>query len=161
MREGGPDADIRGEATPGHAARCPARPSPSSSHSLSSPLPTSNGLCLLLLASSARDVEQDCRLYPRPLLTRPAPFALAASGAQELTACLRPRLSPPRLVRQPTVYRTIIDDVIANVRADFDEFGVEEDILALLQQVRPSPPILSSSSVRVLIALPALPCSTR
>lgn len=40
---------------------------------------------------------------------------------------------------QPNVYRTIIDDVVANVRADFDEFGIEENLLALLQQVRYSP----------------------
>ncbi|CDZ96677.1 RNA polymerase II transcription initiation factor TFIIA, large chain [Phaffia rhodozyma] len=34
----------------------------------------------------------------------------------------------------PNIYRIIIDDVVQSVRADFDEFGVEEDMLALLQQ---------------------------
>lgn len=66
-----------------------------------------------------------CRLEPTGALTSPSPRL-----AHPL-ATARPRPSS-----QPSVYRNIIDDVVASVRADFDEFGVEEDLLALLQQVR-------------------------
>lgn len=40
------------------------------------------------------------------------------------------------LVRaQPQVYRAIIDDVIANVSVDFEEYGMDDDLLPLLQSV--------------------------
>lgn len=39
----------------------------------------------------------------------------------------------------PSVYRTVIDQVISSVRLDFDELAVDEEILALLQQVSPHP----------------------
>ena len=44
----------------------------------------------------------------------------------------------------PSVYRTVIDQVIGSVRLDFDELAVDEEILALLQQVSsfPSLPFL-------------------
>ncbi|CAG7854576.1 SubName: Full=Related to TOA1-transcription factor TFIIA-L {ECO:0000313/EMBL:CCA70544.1} [Serendipita indica DSM 11827] len=35
---------------------------------------------------------------------------------------------------QPTVYRSIIDEVIGSLKPDFDEFGVGEDVLLTLQQ---------------------------
>lgn len=33
----------------------------------------------------------------------------------------------------PQAYRTVIDDVITNIRSEFDEYGVSEDVLADLQ----------------------------
>ncbi|KAI0029470.1 transcription factor IIA, alpha/beta subunit [Vararia minispora EC-137] len=33
----------------------------------------------------------------------------------------------------PSIYRTIIDEVITNIKSDFDEYGVSEDVLAELQ----------------------------
>ncbi|KAK1925635.1 putative general RNA polymerase II transcription factor [Papiliotrema laurentii] len=33
----------------------------------------------------------------------------------------------------PTVYRAIIDDVIANVAVDFEEYGMDDDVLQILQ----------------------------
>jgi len=36
---------------------------------------------------------------------------------------------------QPQVYRTIIDDVIKNVQVDFEEYGMDEEILQNLQAV--------------------------
>ena len=36
---------------------------------------------------------------------------------------------------QPQVYRRIIDDVIEKVKVDFDEYGIEEDVLINLQAV--------------------------
>ncbi|TFK25202.1 transcription factor IIA, alpha/beta subunit [Coprinopsis marcescibilis] len=33
----------------------------------------------------------------------------------------------------PTIYRAVIDDVIAAIKSEFDEFGVPEDVLAELQ----------------------------
>ena len=38
--------------------------------------------------------------------------------------------------RQPQIYRSIIDDVIANVQVDFEEYGMEDDVLINLQAVR-------------------------
>ncbi|KAG8700817.1 hypothetical protein FRC08_004431 [Ceratobasidium sp. 394] len=35
----------------------------------------------------------------------------------------------------PQVYRAIIDEVMANIKGEFEEFGVEEDVLAQLQNV--------------------------
>jgi transcription initiation factor TFIIA large subunit len=37
------------------------------------------------------------------------------------------------------VYRTIIDDVIASVTPDFDEYGLDEEVLQTLQAVRSLP----------------------
>ena len=36
---------------------------------------------------------------------------------------------------QPQIYRSIIDDVIANIQVDFEEYGMEEEILINLQGV--------------------------
>ena len=36
---------------------------------------------------------------------------------------------------EPTIYRAIIDDVVAAMKPEFDEYGVSEDILADLQHV--------------------------
>ena len=36
---------------------------------------------------------------------------------------------------QPHVYRKIIDDVIANVGVDFEEYGMDEAVLIALQAV--------------------------
>ncbi|KAI8993966.1 transcription factor IIA, alpha/beta subunit [Trametes punicea] len=33
----------------------------------------------------------------------------------------------------PSIYRAVIDDVIANIKPEFDEYGVSEDVLAELQ----------------------------
>ncbi|KAI0335085.1 transcription factor IIA, alpha/beta subunit [Cubamyces sp. BRFM 1775] len=33
----------------------------------------------------------------------------------------------------PSIYRAVIDDVIANIKTEFDEYGVSEDVLAELQ----------------------------
>ncbi|KAF9452776.1 transcription factor IIA, alpha/beta subunit [Macrolepiota fuliginosa MF-IS2] len=33
----------------------------------------------------------------------------------------------------PTIYRSVIDDVIASIKSEFDEYGVSEDVLAELQ----------------------------
>jgi len=39
------------------------------------------------------------------------------------------------LTIQPHVYRKIIDDVIANVGVDFEEYGMDEAVLIALQAV--------------------------
>jgi hypothetical protein len=36
---------------------------------------------------------------------------------------------------EPAIYRAIIDDVITNIKNDFDDYGVGEDILSDLQSV--------------------------
>jgi hypothetical protein len=36
---------------------------------------------------------------------------------------------------QSATYRTIIDDVIANIRQDFDDVGIEREVLEELQRV--------------------------
>ncbi|KAJ3525856.1 hypothetical protein NM688_g8340 [Phlebia brevispora] len=38
---------------------------------------------------------------------------------------------------KPSIYRAVIDDVIANIKSEFDEYGVSEDVLAELQHVSP------------------------
>ena len=45
---------------------------------------------------------------------------------------------------EPTIYRAVIDDVIANIKPEFDDFGVSEEVLAELQSV-------SSPSVHVFL----------
>jgi hypothetical protein len=71
--------------------------------------------------------------------------------------------SPP----QPQIYRTIIDDVIASVQVDFEEYGMEEEVLNNLQAVRglervhsgfwlPSPVLSSCSTVAKISTLPCL-----
>lgn len=53
----------------------------------------------------------------------------------------------------PAIYRRVIDDVVTNVRRDFDEHGVDEMILAELQRVRTTlacfamPSLLTSISI--------------
>ena len=37
--------------------------------------------------------------------------------------------------REPTIYRAVIDDVIASIKPEFDEYGVSEDVLHDLQDV--------------------------
>jgi hypothetical protein len=37
---------------------------------------------------------------------------------------------------KPAIYRAVIDDVINNIKPEFEEFGVTEDVLADLQHVR-------------------------
>jgi len=34
---------------------------------------------------------------------------------------------------QPAIYRSVIDDVITNMRSDFDDYGVSDEVLSLLQ----------------------------
>lgn len=48
---------------------------------------------------------------------------------------------------EPSIYRAIIDDVVAAMKPEFDEYGVSEEVLATLQHVstalrttQPSPP---------------------
>ena len=36
---------------------------------------------------------------------------------------------------EPSIYRAVIDDVIGNIKPEFDDFGVSEDVLAELQSV--------------------------
>jgi hypothetical protein len=36
---------------------------------------------------------------------------------------------------EPSIYRSVIDDVMKNIKSDFDEYGVSEDVLADLQRV--------------------------
>jgi len=36
---------------------------------------------------------------------------------------------------EPTIYRAIIDDVVAAMKPEFDEYGVSEEVLAALQHV--------------------------
>jgi hypothetical protein len=45
---------------------------------------------------------------------------------------------------QPGVYSAIIHEVVGSLKADFDEFGVGEDVLRTLQQVRLPAPLLTS-----------------
>jgi hypothetical protein len=35
----------------------------------------------------------------------------------------------------PTIYRSVIDEVISAIKPEFDEYGVDENVLADLQQV--------------------------
>ena len=36
---------------------------------------------------------------------------------------------------EPTIYRAIIDEVVAAMKPEFDEYGVSEEVLATLQHV--------------------------
>ncbi len=36
---------------------------------------------------------------------------------------------------EPAIYRAVIDDVILNIKTEFDEYGISEDVLADLQHV--------------------------
>ena len=38
-------------------------------------------------------------------------------------------------IHEPTIYRAVIDDVVAAIKSEFDEYGVGEDVLADLQEV--------------------------
>ena len=38
-------------------------------------------------------------------------------------------------LREPNIYRAVIDDVIASIKPEFDEYGVSEDVLHDLQDV--------------------------
>jgi len=40
---------------------------------------------------------------------------------------------------EPTIYRNIIDDVVAAMKPEFDEYGVSEEVLAALQHVSTAP----------------------
>lgn len=57
----------------------------------------------------------------------------------------------PNAFLEPTIYRAIIDDVIATMKPEFDEYGVSEDVLAALQHVstalRTTQPFLSGMNV--------------
>jgi hypothetical protein len=44
---------------------------------------------------------------------------------------------------KPAIYRAVIDDVINNIKPEFEEFGVTEDVLADLQHVRLLLPVAS------------------
>lgn len=46
-----------------------------------------------------------------------------------------PFVLPRRYSLKPSVYRSVIDDVIKNIKSEFDEYGVAEDVLADLQSV--------------------------
>lgn len=47
----------------------------------------------------------------------------------------RGRCGDANTLLEPTIYRAIIDDVVAAMKPEFDEYGVSEDILADLQHV--------------------------
>ncbi len=57
------------------------------------------------------------------------------------TACICGNHTDQRLYvlahPQSQVYRGIIDDVINNVRQDFEEMGIEKEVLEELQRVSP------------------------
>lgn len=38
-------------------------------------------------------------------------------------------------LNEPAIYRAVIDDVIASIKSEFDEYGVGEEVLAELQNV--------------------------
>ena len=40
-----------------------------------------------------------------------------------------------REIFEPNIYRAVIDEVIAAIKPEFDEYGVSEDVLADLQHV--------------------------
>lgn len=43
--------------------------------------------------------------------------------------------TPYRPLSQSSTYRLVIDDVIANVRQDFEDMGIEREVLEELQRV--------------------------
>lgn len=55
-------------------------------------------------------------------------------------AFARPPLRPCAMSNKivPAMYRAVIDDVVSTIRPAFDEMGEDEEVLALLQQVRRS-----------------------
>lgn len=53
-------------------------------------------------------------------------------------------------ILKPSIYRAVIDDVIANIKPEFDEYGVSEDVLAELQHVSD---VLVLSSVRTQLSI--------
>ena len=67
-------------------------------------------------SSPVCDVEQNCGKPPAP-------------SAQKDRESDDPRI-------EPTIYRTVIDDVIANIKPEFDEYGVTQEVLDQLQDVR-------------------------
>lgn len=48
--------------------------------------------------------------------------------------------------QQPQIYRAIIDDVIANVSVDFEEYGMDDDLLPKLQSVSLCHPVTVKAS---------------
>ncbi|KAJ6517584.1 hypothetical protein DFH09DRAFT_1332382 [Mycena vulgaris] len=57
----------------------------------------------------------------------------------------------------PNIYRSVIDDVIANMRPAFDELGLSDEVLDELQHVRPSLFSLIASRVAEFEPPPSLP----
>jgi transcription initiation factor TFIIA large subunit len=47
-----------------------------------------------------------------------------------------------REIFEPAIYRAVIDEVIASIKPEFDEYGVGEEVLAELQHVSIPPFIL-------------------
>merc|ERR1711939_59536 len=65
-------------------------------------------------------------------------YQTQSHGGLASTSCLWRQLQPARSLMSnqlvPAIYRRVIDDVVTNVRRDFDEHGVDEMILAELQR---------------------------
>merc|ERR1711939_545040 len=65
-------------------------------------------------------------------------YQTQSNGGLASTSCLWRQLQPARSLMSnqlvPAIYRRVIDDVVTNVRRDFDEHGVDEMILAELQR---------------------------
>ena len=65
-------------------------------------------------------------------------FACPSSSSSAPGPCLA--LPDPKI--KPSIYRAVIDDVIASIKGEFDEYGVSETVLAELQHVSPIRPSL-------------------
>lgn len=79
-------------------------------------------------STKASHVQQGCR-------------GLLAARSERLRVGLRDLLVDQLSNRhaQPPTYRAIIDKVIASVRPDFEDNGIEDAVLQALQEVSPSP----------------------
>lgn len=99
-----------------------------------SPSPSSVGCSSYSLVY--RDHEQQSsgeQLAPGPRREREH-----VRNGKDVDADALPVLLPFLPPRQSPTYRAIIDDVIANVRQDFEEMGIEKEVLEELQRVSAS-----------------------
>jgi len=56
--------------------------------------------------------------------------------------------SSNRDIFEPQIYRAVIDEVIAAIKPEFDEYGVSEEVLAELQHVSMIPFVLIHVTVQ-------------
>jgi hypothetical protein len=100
--------------------------------------PSSPLICISLYSSQCYidlvSIRVFCRIAERNLADTKVEQSCGMSSATRYH--LLKRIYSVYTDNQPHVYRKIIDDVIANVGVDFEEYGMDEAVLIALQAVR-------------------------